>query len=215
MAVALVGPAPLDELEALVRDKFGPIVAKEAEADAPVAPAAAFGVEEAAVLEAAGVGSAGGAAVFRNPFPPRFMPSSNGGGSSAPPTLAGGVGGSTIATAGQGEQEPAVPIVRVVPLRDKRELRLVWALPPVRPHYRAPPTRYVWLGLMGPRAVHKCLLVRPIRHAAPLTPPPPPCDDTWQAAEPPGGARGGRVRLLGPARARVGQRRERGAGDEV
>ena len=173
MAVALVGPARLDELEALVREKFGPIVAKEAEA--PVAPAAAFGVEEAAVLEAAGAGSAGGAAVFRNPFPPRFMPSSsspvttsNGSGSSAPTPLAGGVGGSTIATAGHGEQEPAVPIVRVVPLRDKRELRLVWALPPVRPHYRAPPTRWVLVGTDGFSGCTWVCVCLPIRHATPL-----------------------------------------------
>ena len=34
-----------------------------------------------------------------------------------------------------------MPIIRVVPLRDKRELRLTWALPPIREHYRAPPTR--------------------------------------------------------------------------
>lgn len=150
MAVALVGPAPLDDLEELVREKFGPIVAKsEAQAEQATAPAA-FGVEEAAVLEAAAASfsssSAGdGAVVFRNPFPPRFMPPSSAAGNGNGMQHAAAAGGAAAAAlqqqGGQRQGEPAVPIVRVVPLRDKRELRLLWALPPVRPQYRAPPTR--------------------------------------------------------------------------
>jgi hypothetical protein len=171
MALALVGPAPLDALEALVREKFGPIVAKEAEGRGPAAPPPAFGVEEEAVRAAAAAAASArtdGGVVFRNPFPPRSMApssSSSAAASHSSPLLlpkpgllrqgsgaAGGTGGtpgggsssnsSSIAAAlHAGGPMPAVPIVRVVPLQEKRELRLLWGLPPARPFYRAPPTR--------------------------------------------------------------------------
>ncbi len=164
MAVALVGPASLDALEALVREKFGPIVTKEAlkaataQTAAATAAPPAFAVEEEAVLEAAAFAGGGGgssstsssSAAFRNPFPPRFMPASAPSSPLLPPKPggllrqgSGGASSSIAAALNAGGPEPAVPIVRVVPLRDKRELRLVWALPPVRHLYRAPPTRCV------------------------------------------------------------------------
>lgn len=162
MALALVGPASLDELEALVREKFGAIAAKEQGREEEKGDAA-LGAEEEAVLAAAaevrGKGINGGRGPgFRNPFPPRFMPSSS---PSAAASGNGGGGGGIAAAlssskvgAGQGGPEPAVPVVRVVPLRDKRELRMLWALPPVRHLYRAPPTRCVAVAL---GSMHACM----------------------------------------------------------
>ena len=135
MALALVGRDSLDVLEGLVREKFSAIRDKEEGRE---------GGREDAVE-------------FNNPFPPRFMPlarsssssngsnangsSSNGKNSSAshPSSLAAAA--AAAAPPPPAEQEAATPLIRIVPLRDKRELLLSWPLPPSRPHYRSPPTR--------------------------------------------------------------------------
>eukprot|EP00952_Eustigmatos_sp_NYUAD-ZCMA_P007578 32030-Eustigmatos_ZCMA.PRE.1 len=55
----------------------------------------------------------------------------------------------------------SVPVVRLVPLREKRELQLVWPLPSVRPHYRSCPTQLLshLLGHEGEGSIYAQLHV--------------------------------------------------------
>ncbi len=128
MALAMVGPAPLDTLEGLVLEKFGAIKDLDPSTNEQLPPPPAFASEGSSSTHNGGGG-------FNNPFPPRFMPAA------ATPHGALGNGGVGKGHVRADSSEAAVPIIRVVPLRDKRELQLTWPMPPVRPLYRAPPTR--------------------------------------------------------------------------
>lgn len=144
MALVLVSRDSLDVLEGHVRDKFGAIRDRE-----PLA------VRKGDVERTAAVR-------FNNPFQTRVLPPasnptpSDGQRNALCPstpspsyTISGDDDPSTgrlpfVAPLGLGagmDRCPAVPLIRIVPLRDKKEIRVTWPLPPSRPSYRAPPTR--------------------------------------------------------------------------
>ena len=107
MALALLGAAPLDELEALVRASFAPVATH---------PRSRAGnqAERHAAAAAAAAAAAGGAPVMALSAASVACPY----GSASLPRL-----------------------IHVAPLRELRELSVLFPAPPVRAHYRADPSR--------------------------------------------------------------------------
>jgi len=135
MALALVGRDSLDVLEGLVREKFCAIRDKDKDRG-----------REGGRTQWSSI------TPFLHGMPLASSSSSNGSyanGSSSNGKNRSASHPSSLAAAAPpppppaAEQEAAIPLIRIVPLRDKRELLLSWPLPLSRPHYRSPPTRLI------------------------------------------------------------------------
>lgn len=113
MALTVLSPEPLDALEAQVRGKFSAIPNKHAsptnDSELPPPPPSATQPMPALALD--GEVMYPPLPAFDNPFPPQSTP----------------------------EGEAAFPLIRVIPLRDKRVVDFSFPVPPVRSLYRSSP----------------------------------------------------------------------------